>query len=88
MPAGFEWRFLAREVQELPWVGASCSVSLHRRSCVWVGVKVDVMLGRGWLLLVFPLNPSHCFSQLSFREWLLLELEVHPEQDILSAAER
>lgn len=27
-------------------------------------------------------------SQLSFREWLLLELEVHPEEDILSASER
>ncbi|POI34842.1 hypothetical protein CIB84_001407 [Bambusicola thoracicus] len=34
------------------------------------------------------LVPPTLVKKLSFREWLLLELEMHPEKDVLSASER
>lgn len=52
------------------------------------GGKKVAVLHKLLAVLVCPLTQNCCFSQLSFREWLLLELEVYPEKDILSASER
>lgn len=93
---GFNLNFFVRETgQELLWVDVSCFISLNPHGIVsGEEVEVGFMLGSRWLFCTsyFPwcssllLNP--CFSQLSFREWLLMELEVCPEKDILSASER
>lgn len=73
----------------------SCFMSLNPHGIVSGDeMKVGFMLGSRWLFCTshFPccssllLNPG--FSQLSFREWLLMELEVCPDKDILSASER
>jgi len=86
MPVWFYFRFLAREtVQELPWVDVSWFISLDlhgvvsgyawRRVLCWdedgCSAEVTCLAGQ-------PSYLNCCFSQLSFREWLLLELEVCP----------
>ncbi|KFO93362.1 Fanconi anemia group A protein, partial [Buceros rhinoceros silvestris] len=70
--------FLHEEAKTDPiWSSLSCPVLTSRRAtlCLWKQARFQELL-----------KEKAC--QLSFREWLLLELEVHPEQDILSAAER
>ncbi|XP_062442807.1 Fanconi anemia group A protein [Rhea pennata] len=62
---------------ELVWSSLSCpSVHYKRASlCLWKQARFQELL-------------REKAFQLSFREWLLLELGVHPEKDILSASER
>ncbi|NXC60938.1 FANCA protein, partial [Aleadryas rufinucha] len=61
----------------LSWSSLSCpSLSSRRASlCLWKQARFQELL-------------KEKAFQLSFREWLLLELEVCPEKDILSASER
>uniref|UniRef100_A0A674JMJ0 Uncharacterized protein n=1 Tax=Terrapene triunguis TaxID=2587831 RepID=A0A674JMJ0_9SAUR len=65
------------EAPELSWRSLSCpSVNYTKTSlCLWKQTRFQELLKE---------KPF----QLSFREWLLFELEVHPEKDILSASER
>ncbi|XP_064884801.1 Fanconi anemia group A protein isoform X6 [Columba livia] len=59
------------------WSSLSQSSLNYRRAslCLWKQARFQELL------------KEEAF-QLSFREWLLLELEVYPEKDILSASER
>ncbi|NWZ95184.1 FANCA protein, partial [Nesospiza acunhae] len=61
----------------LSWSCLSCPSLNYRRAslCLWRQAGFQELL-------------KEKAFQLSFREWLLLELEVCPEKDILSAAER
>ncbi|NWI97762.1 FANCA protein, partial [Pitta sordida] len=61
----------------LSWNSLSCPSLNYRRAslCLWKQARFQELLKE---------KPF----QLSFREWLLLELEVCPERDILSASER
>ncbi|NWR24963.1 FANCA protein, partial [Emberiza fucata] len=61
----------------LSWSSLSCPSLNYRRAslCLWRQAGFQELL-------------KEKAFQLSFREWLLLELEVCPEKDILSAAER
>ncbi|NXE95106.1 FANCA protein, partial [Menura novaehollandiae] len=61
----------------LSWSSLSCPSLNHRRAslCLWKQARFQELL-------------KEKAFQLSFREWLLMELEVCPEKDILSASER
>uniref|UniRef100_A0A8C9N1G2 FA complementation group A n=1 Tax=Serinus canaria TaxID=9135 RepID=A0A8C9N1G2_SERCA len=61
----------------LSWSSLSCPSLNYRRAslCLWRQAGFQELL-------------KEKAFQLSFREWLLLELEVCPEKDILSASER
>ncbi|NXO71930.1 FANCA protein, partial [Phainopepla nitens] len=61
----------------LSWISLSCPSLNYRRAslCLWKQADFQELL-------------KEKAFQLSFREWLLLELEVCPEKDILSASER
>uniref|UniRef100_A0A8C3NQW3 FA complementation group A n=1 Tax=Cyanoderma ruficeps TaxID=181631 RepID=A0A8C3NQW3_9PASS len=61
----------------LSWTSLSCPSLNYRRAslCLWRQAGFQELL------------KEEAF-QLSFREWLLMELEVCPEKDILSASER
>ncbi|NXK64878.1 FANCA protein, partial [Sylvietta virens] len=61
----------------LSWSSLSCPSLNHRRAslCLWRQARFQELL-------------KEKAFQLSFREWLLMELEVCPEKDILSASER
>ncbi|XP_023965905.3 Fanconi anemia group A protein isoform X1 [Chrysemys picta bellii] len=65
------------EAPELSWRSLSCpSVNYTKTSlCLWKQTRFQELLKE---------KPF----QLSFQEWLLFELEVQPEKDILSASER
>ncbi|NWI25170.1 FANCA protein, partial [Sula dactylatra] len=62
---------------DLIWSSLSCPSLNHKRAslCLWKQARFQELL-------------KEKAFQLSFREWLLLELEVYPEKDILSASER
>ncbi|NXG66929.1 FANCA protein, partial [Hemiprocne comata] len=62
---------------DLLWSSLSCPSLNYRRAslCLWKQARFQELL-------------KEKAFQLSFREWLLLELEVSPEKDILSASER
>ncbi|NXS91376.1 FANCA protein, partial [Jacana jacana] len=62
---------------DLTWSSPSCPSLNYRRAglCLWKQPRFQELL-------------KEKAFQLSFREWLLLELEVYPEKDILSASER
>ncbi|NXS43262.1 FANCA protein, partial [Balaeniceps rex] len=62
---------------DLIWSSLSCPSLNYRRAslCLWKQARFQELL-------------KEKAFQLSFREWLLLELEVYPEKDILSASER
>ncbi|XP_068267471.1 Fanconi anemia group A protein isoform X2 [Nyctibius grandis] len=62
---------------DLSWSSLSCPSLNYRRAslCLWKQARFQELL-------------KEKAFQLSFREWLLLELEVYPEKDILSASER
>ncbi|XP_026712844.1 Fanconi anemia group A protein [Athene cunicularia] len=62
---------------DLVWSSLSCPSLNYRRAslCLWRQARFQEFL-------------KEKAFQLSFREWLLLELEVYPEKDILSASER
>uniref|UniRef100_A0A8C0EGQ0 FA complementation group A n=1 Tax=Bubo bubo TaxID=30461 RepID=A0A8C0EGQ0_BUBBB len=62
---------------DLIWSSLSCPSLNYRRAslCLWRQARFQELL-------------KEKAFQLSFREWLLLELEVYPEKDILSASER
>ncbi|XP_010279742.1 PREDICTED: Fanconi anemia group A protein, partial [Phaethon lepturus] len=62
---------------DLIWSSPSCPSLNYRRAslCLWKQARFQELL-------------KEKAFQLSFREWLLLELEVYPEKDILSASER
>ncbi|XP_058669615.1 Fanconi anemia group A protein [Ammospiza caudacuta] len=69
---------LCEEAQSaLSWSSLSCPSLSYRRAslCLWRQAAFQELL-------------KEKAFQLSFREWLLLELEVCPDKDILSAAER
>ncbi|NXH89101.1 FANCA protein, partial [Edolisoma coerulescens] len=69
---------LSEEAQAaLSWSSLSCPSLNHRRAslCLWKQARFQGLL-------------KEKAFQLSFREWLLMELEVCPEKDILSASER
>ncbi|XP_039414345.1 Fanconi anemia group A protein isoform X1 [Corvus cornix cornix] len=61
----------------LSWSSLSCPSLNYRRAslCLWKQARFQELL-------------EEKAFQLSFREWLLMELEVCPEKDILSASER
>ncbi|XP_039930971.1 Fanconi anemia group A protein isoform X2 [Hirundo rustica] len=61
----------------LSWSSLSCPSLNSRRAslCLWRQARFQELL-------------KEKAFQLSFREWLLMELEVCPEKDILSASER
>ncbi|NXI00176.1 FANCA protein, partial [Pachycephala philippinensis] len=61
----------------LSWSSLSCPSLSYRRAslCLWKQARFQELL-------------KEKAFQLSFREWLLMELEVCPEKDILSASER
>ncbi|NXS89884.1 FANCA protein, partial [Erpornis zantholeuca] len=61
----------------LSWSSLSCPSLNYRRAslCLWKQARFQELL-------------KEKAFQLSFREWLLMELEVCPENDILSASER
>ncbi|NXL72134.1 FANCA protein, partial [Leptocoma aspasia] len=61
----------------LSWASLSCPSLNYRRAslCLWRQAGFQELL-------------KEKAFQLSFREWLLMELEVCPEKDILSASER
>ncbi|NWV34202.1 FANCA protein, partial [Grantiella picta] len=61
----------------LCWSSLSCPSLSYRRAslCLWKQAQFQELL-------------KEKAFQLSFREWLLMELEVSPEKDILSASER
>ncbi|NXC40534.1 FANCA protein, partial [Penelope pileata] len=65
------------EKADLVWSYLSCPSPNYRRAslCLWKQARFQELM-------------KEKAFQLSFREWLLLELEVHPEKDILSASER
>nr|XP_048673020.1 Fanconi anemia group A protein isoform X2 [Caretta caretta] len=65
------------EAPELSWRSLSCpSVNYTKTSlCLWKQTCFQELL-------------KEKLFQLSFQEWLLFELEVQPEKDILSASER
>ncbi|XP_048673020.2 Fanconi anemia group A protein isoform X4 [Caretta caretta] len=65
------------EAPELSWRSLSCpSVNYTKTSlCLWKQTYFQELL-------------KEKLFQLSFQEWLLFELEVQPEKDILSASER
>ncbi|XP_077041071.1 Fanconi anemia group A protein [Agelaius phoeniceus] len=70
--------FLCEEAKSaLSWSSLCCPSLNHRRAslCLWRQAGFQELL-------------KEKAFQLSFREWLLLELEVCPEKDILSASER
>ncbi|NXU52309.1 FANCA protein, partial [Turnix velox] len=62
---------------DLNWSSLSCPSLCDRRAslCLWRQARFQELL-------------KEKAFQLSFREWLLLELEVSPERDVLSASER
>ncbi|NXN47102.1 FANCA protein, partial [Rhinoptilus africanus] len=62
---------------DLIWSSLSCPSLNYKRAslCLWKQARFQEVL-------------KEKAFQLSFREWLLLELEVYPEKDILSASER
>ncbi|NXY47266.1 FANCA protein, partial [Ceuthmochares aereus] len=62
---------------DLTWSSLSCLSLNYRRAslCLWKQARFQELL-------------KEKAFQLSFREWLLLELEVYPDKDILSASER
>ncbi|XP_031470756.1 Fanconi anemia group A protein isoform X1 [Phasianus colchicus] len=62
---------------DLGWSSLTCPSLNYRRAslCLWKQARFQELL-------------KEKAFQLSFREWLLLELEVHPEKDVLSASER
>ncbi|NXE83520.1 FANCA protein, partial [Cochlearius cochlearius] len=62
---------------DLIWSSLPCPSLNYRRAslCLWKQARFQELL-------------KEKAFQLSFREWLLLELEVYPEKDILSASER
>uniref|UniRef100_A0A8C4XLK7 FA complementation group A n=1 Tax=Falco tinnunculus TaxID=100819 RepID=A0A8C4XLK7_FALTI len=62
---------------DLIWSSLSCPSLNYKRAslCLWKQARFQELL-------------KEKTFQLSFREWLLLELEVCPEKDILSASER
>ncbi|KFR11065.1 Fanconi anemia group A protein, partial [Opisthocomus hoazin] len=62
---------------DLMWSSLSCPSLNYRRAslCLWKQARFQELL-------------KEKAFQLSFREWLLLELEVCPEKDILPASER
>ncbi|KFV16734.1 Fanconi anemia group A protein, partial [Tauraco erythrolophus] len=62
---------------DLTWSSLSCPSLNYRRAslCLWKQARFQELL-------------KEKAFQLSFREWLLLELQVYPEKDILSASER
>ncbi|NXR54761.1 FANCA protein, partial [Hippolais icterina] len=69
---------LCEEAQSaLSWSSLSCPSLSYRRAslCLWRQARFQELL-------------KEKAFQLSFREWLLLELEMCPEKDILSASER
>ncbi|KFQ82796.1 Fanconi anemia group A protein, partial [Phoenicopterus ruber ruber] len=59
------------------WSSLSCPSLNYKRAslCLWKQARFQELL-------------KEKAFRLSFREWLLLELEVYPEKDILSASER
>ncbi|NXY15974.1 FANCA protein, partial [Atrichornis clamosus] len=61
----------------LSWSSLSCPSLNYRRAslCLWKQARFQELL-------------KEKAFQLSFREWLLMELEVCPEKDVLSASER
>ncbi|NWI46342.1 FANCA protein, partial [Picathartes gymnocephalus] len=61
----------------LSWSSLSCRSLNYRKAslCLWKQARFQELL-------------KEKEFQLSFREWLLMELEVCPEKDILSASER
>ncbi|NXF72005.1 FANCA protein, partial [Sclerurus mexicanus] len=61
----------------LAWSSLSCPSLNYRRAslCLWKQARFQELI-------------KEKAFQLSFREWLLMELEVCPEKDILSASER
>ncbi|NXK33636.1 FANCA protein, partial [Piprites chloris] len=61
----------------LTWSSLSCPSLNYRRAslCLWKQARFQELL-------------KETAFQLSFREWLLMELEVCPEKDILCASER
>ncbi|NXM67209.1 FANCA protein, partial [Serilophus lunatus] len=65
------------EKSALSWSSLSCPSLNYRRAslCLWKQARFQELL-------------KEKTFQLSFREWLLMELEVCPEKDILSASER
>ncbi|XP_010081510.1 PREDICTED: Fanconi anemia group A protein, partial [Pterocles gutturalis] len=62
---------------DIVWSSLSCPSRNYKRAslCLWKQARFQELL-------------KEKTFQLSFREWLLLELEVYPEKDILSAFER
>ncbi|XP_015729838.1 Fanconi anemia group A protein isoform X1 [Coturnix japonica] len=62
---------------DLVWSSLTCPSLNYRRAslCLWKQARFQELL-------------KEKAFQLSFREWLLLELEMHPEKDVLSASER
>ncbi|NXJ82791.1 FANCA protein, partial [Trogon melanurus] len=74
-----EARGILREEAETDpvWSSLSCPSLNYKRTslCLWRQRRFQELL-------------KEAAFQLSFREWLLWELEVSPEQDILSASER
>ncbi|NWU73012.1 FANCA protein, partial [Pterocles burchelli] len=62
---------------DLVWSSLSCPSRNYKRAslCLWKQARFQELL-------------KEKTFQLSFREWLLWELEVYPEKDILSAFER
>ncbi|XP_008943335.1 PREDICTED: Fanconi anemia group A protein, partial [Merops nubicus] len=69
---------LCKETENDPiWSSLPCpSLNFKRASiCLWKQARFQELL-------------REKAFQLSFREWLLLELEVYPEKDVLSAPER
>ncbi|OXB78384.1 UNVERIFIED_CONTAM: hypothetical protein H355_009155 [Colinus virginianus] len=62
---------------DLVWSSLACSSLNYRRAslCLWKQARFRELL-------------KEKAFQLSFREWLLLELEMHPGKDVLSASER
>ncbi|KGL97508.1 Fanconi anemia group A protein, partial [Charadrius vociferus] len=62
---------------DLIWSLPSCPSLNYKRAslCLWKQTRFQELL-------------KEKAFQLSFREWLLLELQVYPEKDILSASER
>ncbi|NXL83252.1 FANCA protein, partial [Alectura lathami] len=62
---------------DLSWSSLSCLSLNYRRASLYL-----------WKQARFQELLKEKALQLTFREWLQLELEVHPEKDILSASER
>ena len=62
---------------DLVWSSLTCPSLNYRRAslCLWKQARFQELL-------------KEKAFQLSFKEWLLLELEMYPEKDVLSASER